>query len=127
MVDRKPLVGTELDEERFTCGDCHYLARALHLLTGWPIVAFQDSWGRPDVHAMVKMPNGKLLDIYGPQSVRTARRHWCHFRRARGRPIKEFSWSIFREEGWNSPSYGEYTYRRAKIIAQRLLREIGYA
>jgi hypothetical protein len=117
------VVGTEYDEEIFTCGDCHYLARAISRITGWPMVAFMDD-GRPNIHAMVKMPDGRMLDIYGPHSTRTARRRWSSW--SSGCPIREFTWDAFRSLGWSTPIYGDYVYKRSQIIARRLLAEIGY-
>ncbi len=64
-------------ERIFTCGDCHHLARAVHELTGWPLVAgsfigieefdvaVSVDGRRPAGHAAVRHPSGKLLDIEG--------------------------------------------------------------
>lgn len=57
---------------RFTCGDCHILARAIHRVTGWPMATFSFKSGKerlPDTHAFVRLPDGRYLDIEG---VRTA-------------------------------------------------------
>jgi hypothetical protein len=87
------------------------------------MVAFLDG-DRPNIHAMVKMPDGRMLDIYGPHVARTARRRWSPW--ARGCPIREFTWDEFRALGWPTPEFGDYTYKRSQVIARRLLNEIGY-
>src|SRR4051812_44511858 len=79
---------TNLDIERYTCGDCHYLARALHKLTGWPMAAFVDRWGDPDRHAFVLTPDGDVFDVHGIESPHDARRRW----RAPRRRIQTFEW-----------------------------------
>lgn len=102
---------TARDRVRFTCGDCHYLARALHLRTDWPLCAFDH--GGPDLHAFVRMPDGRYLDVEGPRTRAALRKRW-----ETDEPIGEFAWSDFREFGLE---FGSYSRRRARVVAERLL------
>lgn len=54
---------------RYLDGDCMWLAQALHRRFGWQIRA-QMAWAGEDayvVHAYCVMPDGRELDIRGPQ------------------------------------------------------------
>ncbi len=54
--------------ERFTEGDCHILALAIHKATGWGFATFAYTCAGgefPDLHAFVVMPDGRCLDIDG--------------------------------------------------------------
>jgi hypothetical protein len=108
---------TNLDIERYTCGDCHYLARALHKLTGWPMAAFVDRWGDPDRHAFVLTPDGDVFDVHGIESPHDARRRW----RAPRRRIQTFEWPDLLAFG--EPEFGPYSVRRARIVARQLVAE----
>lgn len=59
--------------EFFTAANCHMLAGAMHELTGWPLIALyrvrDDAW----LHIGVEMPDGRFLDINGPQPVAAMR------------------------------------------------------
>lgn len=48
----------------FTGSQCHGLALALHLRTGWPIVAVNNSGGEC-VHVCVRDPENRLVDVTG--------------------------------------------------------------
>jgi hypothetical protein len=57
--------------ERYLYGDCILLALWLHRLTGWPLIQWFDRSGDPPGewvtrHALVRMPDGALLDAGGP-------------------------------------------------------------
>lgn len=47
----------------FTCGNCFYLALAIHQKTKWPIKA--KVVGDDVIHCYVVNKNGKAVDIYG--------------------------------------------------------------
>lgn len=49
-------------------GACHALAKEIHRLTQWPVVAFSYRGGRIDEHAFVALPNGMYLDVFGVQT-----------------------------------------------------------
>lgn len=53
--------------ERYLYHDCLLLAMAISSLTDWPIVQiFDGDTADPDVrHALVQMPDGRLLDVAG--------------------------------------------------------------
>lgn len=53
--------------EAFTRGGCAALAIAIHDTTGWPIVEVGHCDGL-GMHSMVRTPDGRLLDINGPQN-----------------------------------------------------------
>lgn len=101
------------DEVRFTEGDCHYLARAVHRKTGWPMGAFSFR-GYANAHAFARMPDGRWVDVYGPQTEGAAQRRW-----KMQHSIEVFDWRDLREFGL--PQFGDYTYRRARVVADRLL------
>lgn len=108
---------TNNDIARFTEGECHYLARAIHLLTGWDIHCFQDD-GQPYMHAFVLMPNGNYLDVEGEKTLKDMR-EWS------GHKILPFTWQEIRESwGWYRPETS-YTYRRAKELAAHLVIQYG--
>jgi hypothetical protein len=90
------LEAPENDRERFTCGDCHVLAMAIHKKTGWPTYCFLGKWSMiPDVHAFVITPDGEALDNYGNELSRAV------------------------------PRFGRESYRVAREAADRLLEEVG--
>ena len=106
---------TNLDVSRFTKGDCHFLARAIHRRTGWPMAAFD--LNGPDIHAFVVMPDGRLLDVYGPQTQMQARKRWNV-----SHPIKRFSWKELSEFG--EPMFGANSVRRARDLSRLLVAHV---
>lgn len=60
---------TEAAVERFNTTDCWQLAKALHDVTGWPMVAVgyevEDAPGIGWSHLLVRRPDGKLVDVEG--------------------------------------------------------------
>jgi len=62
------LTGEKL--ERYLYHDCVLLALAVEHITGWPVVQIfeRDDSGRgwSTRHALVRMPDGRLLDAAGP-------------------------------------------------------------
>jgi hypothetical protein len=106
------------DRERFTCGDCHILARALHLRTGWPIgVTMVDNVGSSG-HAFVVRPDGLALDYDGlsdPDDLvdSYAADDWT-----------TMDWPTLLSE-WGGAIYGSYSYRRAQVVATELLARHG--
>jgi hypothetical protein len=60
--------------EVFSDGDCWELARKVQALTGWAIVTASDSndW----YHAANRMPNGRIVDIFGVWSQSAWLSHW---------------------------------------------------
>lgn len=54
----------------FTAGHCHALALAIHEHTGWPMLAMSSKHSMRDIlqHVVVVMPDGRWLDINGPQN-----------------------------------------------------------
>ncbi len=103
---------------RFTEGDCHILARAIHDVTGWKIATFGfEHRGKitPDAHAFIEMPDGRYLDIEGIRTHNEMLNHWTH-----DMIITWDSWEDFVKhgEGWegtwwpSSPKVAERTARR---------------
>lgn len=111
--------GRVTDIERFTEGDCWLLAARIHRITGWPFYSFPYSFGGewvPDAHAFVVMPNGQALDIEGPCSIKNmAHRYGFTPADARELPVS----SIRKHIG--EPTFGHYSYERARVIADRLV------
>lgn len=108
------------DVARFTEGDCHIFAKALHDLTGWPLCAF--TWrGRPDCHAFVEAPDGRLVDVEGPMNAKSFCDKWSDFAPGRwGR----FTWAGFAEGGWDlTPQISWWSLRRAQQLAPIVVAE----
>lgn len=116
---------TDKDRERFTYGDCHYLARAIQKRTGWPIHALtvKSYPGEPCVHAFIWTPDGKCLDVNGLRSIRKVLDDWEFFDPD---GHQEFPWKVFPECWRDHPRYGHGTYGRAAAVADQLLKQIGY-
>lgn len=107
---------TDLDIIRFTEGDCHYLARAINHITGWPIHCFTWDDGEPEGHAFIVMPNGKILDVEGVHTPEQFYKSW------HATTHKEFPFEIIRA-CFGTPDYGKYTYTRAKQVAEFLVTQ----
>lgn len=105
---------TTRDVERFTEGDCHVLARALHVATGWPIQALDvDGRGCPDMHAFVLRPDGQALDVQGVHPLEDLVTAW------HARATVPTTWKRLREE-WGTSVFGDYSFTRARAIAPLL-------
>jgi len=59
---------SDATRERYLYQDCALLALAISDLTGWPCVLISEGPDDdPDVrHVLVRMPDGRLLDVDGP-------------------------------------------------------------
>lgn len=113
------------DHTRFTAGDCHYLARALHIQSDeqLPMHAFQTCYDS-DIHAFVIVPprlSGRkhpaALDFTGLTSLPHFCRCWSMTPRNITPPL------TWRELTFGTPQFGSHTYRRAHKVAARLLEE----
>lgn len=62
-------------KDRFTRGDCHILAGAIHCMTGWPFCTFAHG-AYPAVHAFVELPDGRFLDIEGISTAEEMSERW---------------------------------------------------
>lgn len=102
---------TDLDIERFTCGDCHIFARAMNRCTGWELQTFYNG-SEPDGHAFVVTPDGRRVDIEGAWTPSAHDKAWDG--KGTAAPCR---YSILKEYGWLSPTYGKYSYPRAKQLA----------
>jgi hypothetical protein len=103
------------DVHRFTQGDCHIFARALNKATGWPIHTFR-SWGGTDMHAFVRAPDGRCVDIQGFTRVTAFKCRWGL------RNIAPIDWKDLRDE-WGGPNFGDHSYRRAKQLVPLVLEQ----
>jgi len=109
---------TDLDMQRFTQGDCHYLARALNKSRpDLRLAAFQDKNLEPELHAFVLTPKNLVLDIYGLHTKEALKRMWSTHM-----DIVEMSWSDLSLFG--PPEFSRYTYRRAHVVASILLANL---
>lgn len=120
---------SQWDVSRFTEGDCHILAQAIYKRTGWPIYGFDGMYydGEPGCayHCFVLMPDGRVLDVEGPQGIKEFKEKWGQ-QKGKIIPFSERD----REE-WGGPQwYGhhggspKYSKRRARILAKRLLESL---
>jgi hypothetical protein len=109
------------DHTRFTEGDCHILARAIHDATGWPMATFTARDDRPTDHAFVQMPDGRYLDIEGVKSYRDMVKVWGFRDEARRRDvIGLWTWEsliakfdVWEEISWpSSPQVARRTARK---------------
>lgn len=123
-------VFTPDEQEAFTWGDCWLLARAMHNITGWQMVAVGCSGGRADgalrdwVHIAVRTPEGSILDIDGFHTDDETTARW-----------REDFWMVSAEEGdievfdvdvdmWNGLTEDQsarYSEIDPSLTAQRLL------
>lgn len=117
---------TKLDIERFTCGDCGILARAISRITGWDIHSFiakDHGWytasGDPMGHAFVIMPDGRVLDIEGAHEKHAFAHKWGY----RPELIGPTTWKDICRAWQNYPIYGQHSIARARQLAPFLLKE----
>lgn len=107
------------DVERFTEGDCHILARAIHRRTGWTFCTFLYD-GCPDAHAFVQRPDGLYVDVEGVVNETSLLAKW-------GKHMKVKRWEDFEAFAADWPwwggdfcTYGLYSYLRAAQLARKL-------
>jgi hypothetical protein len=105
------------DITRFTEGDCHILARAIHRHTGWAFCTFEFRGG-PDAHAFVRRSDGYYVDVQGVATEAEMLRRWYH--------TKIRTWTM-REliEHWPNwagtySTFGLYSYLRADQLARKI-------
>lgn len=106
--------------ERFTAGDCHILAAAIHDLAGWPIATFVTAWeGTPVLHAFCVHPSGDAVDVEGRQPMAAFRESWT-------KRLLHKEWGSveeLREAGWfTSPRWAD-SPEIAREVAQRIVQE----
>lgn len=111
---------TEKDVEQYTCGDCHILALSIHKRTGWPVCALEDEDGWANYHAFVKMPDGRFMDVRGPQTKVEIMQQWLEWYPEGVMEVtnlREFKdWHLFPDKDSERRSK-----RRANAIARFLL------
>jgi hypothetical protein len=119
--DARPGI-TNRDRERFSGGDCHYLARALSLRTRWPIYAFTDddeeTAGIPTGHAFVLADDGRAIDVEGAHDLADLSDQWADV----GQVVCEFPFACLRK-AWGGPNFSG-TYERAHLVAEAILQEL---
>ena len=91
---------------RFTQTDCWALALELNRVFGWEIVTLhylreEDTW----VHALVRRPDGNLVDVFGVNTPDTVIGAWTAHEQSQGGRF------ILIEQSQNSPSWKEPTFR----------------
>src|SRR4051812_23319835 len=102
---------TPRDIYRFTCGDCHIFAYALHRITGWPVATFVDDGGEAITHAFCVMPDGRAADIQGLHLMRDFKRSWW---KPTGVKIHG---DLIRDAEWGRrTAFGEYSRKRARQL-----------
>ncbi len=116
---------TEFDRERFTCGDCHILAKAIEDRTGWPLHAMQEKaeGNLPTLHAFVIMPDGRALDVDGPSEVTDFLDRW---RRQASSILTGYRQVTIEEieEDWGTTEVFAGSRKRAAVVAERLLAQV---
>lgn len=120
---------TDGDIYRFTCGDCHVLAYAIHKLTNWTMCAFSEGDG-PNFHSFVRHPSGYYLDIRGLEEPDDFIKRWaesCQWYRSypdeRLRVI-EADWKTLRGSRWPAHSISSWSPKRAKQLAPILVANV---
>ncbi|MGH7238830.1 MAG: hypothetical protein ACREHG_02065 [Candidatus Saccharimonadales bacterium] len=66
----------DTDHQLFTQGACHWLAKVINRITGWPIYAFWNDETEWDDHIFVRTPYGTFLDIDGEQTKAELLERW---------------------------------------------------
>lgn len=101
---------------RYTNGECGALAEAIHKRTGWPIHVLKERGIR--LHAVVKTPDGRYLDVEGLWPRDLLLRHWRATSLAPvGRKVWESSYQL-----WHDGYYTSARHLARRVIA-RALRE----
>jgi hypothetical protein len=103
----------------FTQGLCHELALEINRRTDWPLWACieDDGFERRGVHALVRLPDGRFLDVRGLQDKDEVRSHWK-------RPqLRRVSAGYFKD-WWH---YEEINRARVRRTAARLLAHVEFA
>lgn len=106
----------DADVARFTEGDCHILALTLNKLHGFKTCAFAGDDGGPVDHAFVELPDGRVLDVQGVTTPAVMCRRWGW---EAYQPFDFYEWC------WTQPIFGDYSRKRARIIAGRLVAHYG--
>jgi len=111
---------TDRDHRRFTWGDCHILARAIHKRHGFPVASlihkFPSGYEELDLHCFNLCPGGHPLDIHGCWNRSAFKKEW-HV--GRSHVVRAVTPEQYRE--WVMPvQFGHYSYRRARQVAQQL-------
>ena len=112
---------TENDEAMFTRGGCLVLADLISEATGWPVCSLttEDEPDGPDIHAFVRTPDGKYLDIEGVHTEEEMLDRWV-----RWDPISieeydlsqfDYSWAQ-RGESWTR----DYEVRGSQVMPELL-------
>jgi len=105
---------TEQDRDGFTRGACFLLAAVVQEATSWPVAAFRDGFG-PGGHAFNLMPDGRYLDIDGPQTrAEILARRGRGRRRVTTRHVRLDEWTL----SWGDPA--EWTGRAWEILPDLL-------
>lgn len=107
------------DVERFTDGDCHILARAIHRHTGWTFCTFTTYADNPDAHAFVQRPDGLYVDVQGVADEATLLARWKHTAIRRWDDFDAFAadWPWW---AGNGCAFGLYSYLRADQLARKI-------
>lgn len=109
---------TDRDIYRFTDGDCHVLARAIHRLTGWTMASIYDPYmDGPNYHAFVLRPDGKALDVEGLHDPDALVSYY-------GDPesyLMPVQWEALLSYGWPRNAFGDYSRKRARQVAKFLI------
>lgn len=118
---------TPAERDRYLNGQCAVLASAIHEITGWQVVVNTDDDGNTG-HAMVRRPDGKLIDITcEPWTDEALIAEWT------SSVVMDVDWTDLRDWGWETITihYGEpvdYPFRStsdAINVALRVLAEAG--
>lgn len=107
------------DVTRFTEGDCHLLARAIHRHTGWTFCTFEYK-GSPDAHAFVQRPDGLYVDVEGVVDEDALLNKWgsnCKIKRWHDFTTFSENWPWW---GGDFCTFGLYSYLRADQLARKI-------
>jgi hypothetical protein len=116
-------VAQATDREQFSEGYCHELALVLHARTGWELWTCVEP-GLGGVHALVKLPDGRFLDIEGARSAAQVHEDWpgTVLRRVSARYFEE--WGTPPDWGTTAQLIGPYCPTRTRRAATRLLNRL---
>lgn len=104
---------TDKDILRFTCGDCHVFAMALHRLTGWMIWIGED-------HAYCVEEYADLpVDIEGVHTWGEFQERWGDHEHSEG-PFTPEEVKV----DWAYDLGGSYTKRRARLLAEVVAQQV---
>ena len=122
-------ISQKMDANAFCRGYCTEFAIALHRLTGWPIVVFNEVVKEDDeyyfnlVHVAVKSPSGKYVDVRG---ARTEQEIANNLLKTDATPLKDYKIeSVSEEDLYAATEVNEVAIEEAEFFISKNHKLLG--